>query len=802
MENLRNKMIWVLAIAGSLVAPGTWAEEDEDVAELETFVAEEAVEDDIGIIPTGPIESVFGFDKTLLETPRSASVISIETMEQYGITEIDDLVVLAPGSFTQSFFGAAGALDLRGTPGEVYFNGIRRLENPGNYATPIGAADRIDIVRGPASVISGPSRIGGYLNFVPKSARAETGQYLEDPSGEISFTGGSYRKGVLAAEVGGPGRIGEKDFGYYIYGEVEDSDSYYDNTEVVSNLLQATFNMDLDTKSRITFGGMYYDWKSNQVAGWNRLSQDLIDTGTYVTGSPFPMDTNGDGSISHQEYGGDGGLESYTFMGPSAATAEQYIAAGMGLDPSTVGTAILKGNQVLVAPDDELLSESIVLYADYEYDINEEWSLLNKLYYEDYDNYGTNAYGFSQQGESSVWENQLQLAFNKAYDGFEVSAIISPSYRDTEFERGSDYANEYFDRRDLTGPSTALDRRLLAVRIDDDYKNYVIGDYSVLGVAALVDLQTDAGLDLLLGVRQDTIDLKSEMIADKTLPSSGREDFVGTDEQDAFSWTASLTYNTPIGLSPYVTLSEQVTVVASQMADLDPDQVADGDSVASSELTEYGVKGSFLNDQLFVQANYYEQERTNFNSQDSVTNQVSRGEGVELEVRYLVSEALTLTFGYSDLEVTNLTTLEDGRRFSFFGAGDLPDIDPSLFYGGAAIGNIWAAESNPKAIRAGIPDRIMSASVIYDFQNGVSGFASVTDVASVYSGYSQAVKLPAYTLINAGVKFDMGDWSITVNGKNLTDERYFRSNFPNLFGSTIVLPELPRHYQVNASYKF
>ena len=119
MKNLRSKMIWVLAIASSLVSPGIWAEEDEDVAELETFVAEEAVEDDIGIIPTGPIESVFGFDKTLLETPRSASIISIETMEQYGITEIDDLIVLAPGSFTQSFFGAAGALDLRGTPGEV-----------------------------------------------------------------------------------------------------------------------------------------------------------------------------------------------------------------------------------------------------------------------------------------------------------------------------------------------------------------------------------------------------------------------------------------------------------------------------------------------------------------------------------------------------------------------------------------------------------------------------------------------------------------------------------------------------------
>ena len=796
MENLRNKMIWVLAIAGSLVAPGTWAEEDEDVAELETFVAEEAVEDDIGIIPTGPIESIFGFDKTLLETPRSASVISIETIEQYGITDIDDLVVLAPGSFTQSFFGAAGALDLRGTPGEVYFNGIRRLENPGNYSTPIGAADRIDIVRGPASPVSGPSRIGGFLNFVPKSARAETGQYLNEPTGEISFTGGSFKKAVMSAEAGGPGGIGGKEFGYYIYGEVEDSDSYYDNTEVQTSLLQATFNMDLDDKNRIAFGTMYYDFASNQVAGWNRLTQDLIDNGTYLTGDAQPLDVDGDGSISHQEYFALDGYSPADSL--SAATMDLYTDM-WALVPETVGTATLQGNQVLVAPDDELLSESIVLYFDHFLDINENWSMTNKAYYEWYDNYGTNAYGFSQQGVSSVYEIQSQFAFNKEYEAFELNAIISPSYRYTEYERGNDYFNEYFDRRDLTGPSTALDRRLLATRIDDDYSEYAIGDYGILGLAALLDLQTDMGINLLLGARQDLIDMTAEQVGEKRLFGG---DVYGDDEDDAFSWTASISYDTSIGVSPYVTLSEQVTVITSQMADQDASSVASGDAVASSELTEYGIKGSFLNDQLFVQANYYEQERTNVNSQDTVTNQVSYGEGYEFELRYLVSDALTLTLGYSDLEVQNLTTLEGGGRFSFYGAEDLPHIDPALIYGAAASGGVLTSEANPNAIRAGIPDQIIAASAIYDLQNGVSGFVSVTDVSSVYSGFSQAVKLPAYTLVNAGVKWNAGQWSFTLNGKNLTGERYFRSNFPNLFGGVIVLPELPRHYQLNASFKF
>ena len=160
-------------------------------------------------LPGENVPSLTGFQKPLTETPRSASTVSDELMTRFNIRDIDGLIALVPGSFTQSFFGVAGTLDIRGTSGEVYFRGIRRLDNAGNYPTPIGASERVDVVRGPASPIHGPAKIGGYLNFNPKSARIEaTGEFIDETKGAVALDLGSWGRTVGSVEVGGRGRIG------------------------------------------------------------------------------------------------------------------------------------------------------------------------------------------------------------------------------------------------------------------------------------------------------------------------------------------------------------------------------------------------------------------------------------------------------------------------------------------------------------------------------------------------------------------------------------------------------------------
>ncbi len=798
-----------LAIAvafNSLISVKLYAQEevsDEVSPDEDTEVIE--IKGSLGSLPGQDVESVFGFGKSILDTPRSASSISLEQLERFSVSDIDELVAFAPGTFTQSFFGVAGSLDVRGTPGETYFRGVKRLDNPGNYPTPIGASSRIDVVRGPASPIYGPAKIGGYLNFIPKSARASSGQYLEENEGAFSYTHGTWDKSVMTAEIGGPASFAGKDMGFYLYGEIENSGSYYNNSATDQTILQASFDVDISDNLRIEFGGMYHDYEGNQVAGWNRLSQDLIDNGTYVTGTAQPLDLDGDGSISHQEYNrvrlSDPSINPFIFSSPDfdpniERITNDFFAPLMALD--NPGTATLRGDQVLVAPDDILKNVVETLYFDIVY-FADSWEITNQMFYERYDNLNENAYGFSQFHDSWVFENKLIFATEYETDSLLAQVQISPSIRHTDFLHGDDFTNEYFDRRDLTGPSTALDRRLLATRIGRDFDNYDDGDYTNLGIAVLTDLTWDFGLNILLGVRYDEIDVETTSRGDLLLTPGPIETVEET--FDGTSWNTSISYKTPFGLIPYITAAEQATLVAGQGAEIGVGQVADG-AFDTSELFEYGIKGSFLEDTLYFALSVYEQERTDFNAQAIVTNSTTENEGVEFELRWVVNENLVIGAGYTNLKVYNLTALENGTQFAFLGIEDLPSVtDASLFYGGTPIG-FNAVETREDARKAGIPENIYTLNATYDFQNGFAANASVIKADETFSSFSQVVTLPSYTLVNLGVFYDAETWTASFNLKNATDETYYRANFPDLFGSQIVLPELPRHFQAKFTYMF
>ena len=812
---LSGGMGLVFCVASSI----SFAQEIESTGDIEEII----VEGSLGSLPGEDIE-IFGFGKSLLETPRSASTISFEQLERFNVSDIDELIAFAPGTFTQSFFGVAGSLDVRGTPGETYFRGVRRLDNPGNYPTPIGASDRVDIVRGPASPIFGPAKIGGYLNFNPKSARAESGEYITEPTGAFSYTGGSFDKNVITAEFGGP--ISDR-FGYYLYAEIERSDSFYENSETDQDIFQASFDVDINDKLRLQFGGQWHRYEGNQIAGWNRLTQELIDNGTYITGDAQPLDGIFadlfpddpsfalDGVITHQEFDQTAfafaefeevGISQFSFLPGifSEISNEDINPLAALVNP---GTTTLDESQVLVAEDDTLENEALTLYFDLVYLTDSGWEFKNQLFFDTYNNLNENAYGFSQFHDSFVIEDKVVFSKEFVSPGLVTSLQLSPSIRYTDFEHGDDFANEFFDRRDITGPASSLNTRLLATQINDDFTTFHFGTYLDLGAAALVDLSWEFGLSGTFGLRYDTIDFDTNAPLDLILESQliflPEEDQASTTEE-GISWTASVSYDTPIGLIPYITVSEQSTVIAGQGAEVTVENVQTGNVFDSSELFEVGLKGSFVDDSLYFAVAYYEQTRVDFAAQAIVTNSADETTGIEAEVRWVANENLVLTAAYTNIEVVNLDASNNealaNSRFSFLGAEDLVPlgVDPTLVFGGQVIGVV----NSPDSTRAGIPEEVITLTGTYAFNNGFSVSASVISAEETPSGFTQQVILPSYTLLNLGVAYETENWAFNLTGKNLTDERYFRSNFPNLFGTQIVLPELPINFQASIAYRF
>ena len=125
------------------------------LAQESSQVSVEAKIDPFNILPTQPTQSIFGFDQKLEDIPRSISTADQETLLRYDVKTVNDIMTVSSGAFTGSYFGIAGSVFLRGDVGDNFFRGFRRVENRGNYETPIDASDHIEIVKGPPSPIYG-----------------------------------------------------------------------------------------------------------------------------------------------------------------------------------------------------------------------------------------------------------------------------------------------------------------------------------------------------------------------------------------------------------------------------------------------------------------------------------------------------------------------------------------------------------------------------------------------------------------------------------------------------------------------
>ncbi len=798
--------VFNLSLAGSALA------QDFASAEPDTIIV---IGDPVGLLEDRPTDSVFGIGRSSLETPRSVSIVSDTTIERYSIEDIDDFVTTTPGTFGGSFFGVPGSISIRGAISETYFRGFKRVLNNGLFPTPIGAANRVEIVRGSVPVIYGAGRIGGFLNFYPNVAKGEGRTVDDGPSGSLSVTSGSFNKFNVAGDAVLPFRVDGRDGGVAVYVEYEDSDSYYFGRKPQHELIQADFNHELGNGWRIQLGGMYFNSAGYlQSPGWNRLTQDLIDNGNYITGVDTDIaDANGDGQLNPAEIDAVVG----TFFGTS--NIRTFIDFGVfgfpdayALD-SGVGVTPLNPRNVFTSDREIADSESFTLYGDIVKEFDGGSAKL-QVFYDSVDGALNVTYGFGAEHVMNVFE--VRSSFTNEYeisDHVTLDVYATASHRRYDSELREQFLSGYLvlDRRDLNRGATASD--IFATPLTDPtipWDSDFDSVWTDTGVGLIADLQIDR-LSILLGGRFDHYDVDT---TDSGVTTFGAPTAAETSEGD-FSYSASISYRSDAGIVPYVTYAEGSEPLYNSNGGISPPAAAADQFLFGSELLEAGVKFSLMESRLNGSVAYYDQSRTLIDPFGNVDQESS--EGVEVEVRYLATDNISITGAatFQKFEIAGPGVCGSGNgafvaispthpTVNAFGA----TITGAQGYGGLfSVLNASCLPELQQGYKSNvIPDRVFSAFATYTSDETASGFSfggtlGATYVSETGGKTATAVTLPDYTNVRAALFASFNRVSVNATLENALDKRYFQP-VQGVYEEVAALPGQGRTFRVTGTVSF
>ncbi len=849
---------------------------EDDVAELEDYTVTD-VNDDLSILPSEPSEGAFGLSLPLLETPRSVTEVSADLVKTYALRSVDDLVRLTPGAFTSSFFGIRGAMDIRGQTADNYFRGFRRIDNPGAFNTIIRGAHSLEILRGPVSPLYGVGSVGGQLNYSPKTAKVDTAKYIPEATGRVDVTLGTYSQKIIAAEYGTPFTIGENQAGMYLFAEVEDSESFYHGYEPSSELVQVAFDMDFGESTYIEFGYQQQTTDSIQVPGWTRVTQDLVDSGTYITGSPHPRNdpTNPIGAdrLTPQESGflqlspyypgrqinnSFSGVTNWMIPAASAPgyanTGFQYCYKGVSAncrdmayfgfrDPplTNPGTAQIDHRTTFIDDIDFADTTARTAYFDVVTTMDNGMIWKNQFFYDYLDHTKHQSWGFTADYPGAeIMEFRSSLTFETETDSFSSSTIVGVSFRKEDLDHKDAWFDENFDRRDMLVGPTPDDRIDWAVddawadatftydadgtitsidgTIRRNWNEHQISLLENTGIFFLSDIKI-SNFNVLVGGRYDSFDVESSENAlalllqpfqcwDGYAADMGRaaeyrcpnDSYTGSDSQ--VSYNLSISYDTEIGLVPYLTFAESTSLSVNQLGGVNPFTVDDGSYLEDSEILEFGFKYDGLDGRLFAALSYYDQEKT-FRSAQTNALGALYSDGIEAEMRLVLNDSFSLTATATSSDTTEVC---DGCLFVVNQAqiASQNNMQPWELYNGRFAGaRAYFIGEQVEVERGGLPDTIISAYGSYTIPYSAGRIIAslgFTYADSTYMDFAESVLLPSYSVWTASMSYVTDSFEIMTSVNNVFDEKYYTS--ADLFPSTVVKPSEGTTASIIASYKF
>jgi iron complex outermembrane receptor protein len=594
------------------------------------------------IVVTGqhPVNRATGGTKSdtpVVETPQSISVISRAELDARGVQTLNQALQLTAGVTPDTRGTNADIYDqftLRGFTVPQYLDGLKLFGSPTGYAVPqidVSRLDRIEVVKGPASVLYGQSSPGGLLALaskLPGAVGTDGGSY-----GSVEGTYGTFDLYRLDGDVGGTLNA-DGSMLYRVYGSVNGADTQQRFGKKRRYTGSAAVTLGAGGDTTLTLLGNYsHDPYNGNYGSVPRLgSLDPNPNGRiardFADGDPSSsVARRNQGSVTYlldQKLGGDWALH----------------ARGRYTDVTTrIGGAYINGPAA---------DATLAVFGRGAYQTREH--LKNGTF----DNQLAGTVRTGPVTHNLLFGADVQVAKATETGGFEFSGLTPPI---------NAYNPDYSVR----------------VTLPDDQFAYDVRQRQV-GLYAQ-DQLAYGGLRLTASGRYDWA--RGHVVYDNlAFPAFGSDD-VKKDEK--FTWRVGGLYLLPGGIAPYVSYA---TSFEPQSTRLVTGDIADP---SLGRQFEAGVKYQPPGTAILLTAAYFNITQKNVVVSNPITFAATqsgrvRSKGAEFEAKVPLFAGFTLTASYSNQKIRTLeddnpanvgrpligTAKENGGLFGLYTVGDGP----------------------------------------------------------------------------------------------------------------------------------
>ena len=705
------KIVSSTALAAALLAVPSCAFAEEEDAPRDSDILVVAQRDQLKLDSENSTASRLGL--TTRETPATVETITQADLQFRGLRTAREAFADIPGAISGNVPGNPAAVMMRGFSGNVISilqDGVRvSTSTVVQRDTNTWHFDRIEVIKGPASVLFGEGALGGVINKVPRKPTFD-GPHLDTLLRYGSFNTITAAGGVnlqLSDEVA-------------IRADASNmhSDSLYDvdNNDTRSTGLTASVLFKPSDDLSVLLAVDHFN--DNYTSTYQGVP--LVSAAVAKDPSSILQSANGlviDRALRHKNYNPDGG-----YSGADETTLRSRIdwklgggwSWGTDLTWYTADRAyVLSDTQTFAAPSAGFPNGSFI-------------RTLQRFYH-----------------DHKFWNVRSALSNDGTLGGMRNRATIGAEYNHTDFaslrQTSPNTAVARVDPYDpVVGAFPTANSAYTAGNVNFDSR------LRTISVFAEDALNLTPNWLLVGGVRYDDIHLDRSVTNFNVTPNTVQS---GSPKYKPFSWRVGTTYDISKGLTLYAQYTTATVPVSSILLQ---SIVNTGFRLTKGRSAEGGFKLSAFDQRLTLTGSAYYIKQDDILTRDPVNpsltvqggSQSSRG--VELSLGAAVTKQFSLggSFGYTDAKYDQLVEAGGAVR-----TGNRPINTPTTTLNGYAV---YAVPGTPLSLSG--------------FVRHVSGF--FTDTANT-------IHVDGRTTLDAAISWKLAEQAtLTLRGRNLTDAFY------------------------------